>query len=102
MHIHSNQGIIMEDDNHIPEDDENFEYAYEKIYKLILELSKEDQVDPLLIAGILSTSALSIYKTCLSPEEYDEMIDQIYEFKDNIKSFKSPGQMFNKKGRIYH
>ena len=92
----------MEDDIHIPEDDENFEYTHEKIYKLILELSKEDQVDPLLIAGILSTSALSIYKTCLLPEEYDEMIEQIYELKDNIKSFKSPGQMFNKKGRIYH
>ena len=47
MYIHSNYGIIMEEDDHILEDDENFEYAYEKIYKLILELSKQDQVDTL-------------------------------------------------------
>jgi len=41
--------------------------------------------DPLLIAACMVTQGLSMYKTALTPAEYEMMVTQIYEKRDKIK-----------------
>jgi len=45
------------------------------------------QVSPLVIAGTFAALALQIYKSALSSEEYDGIIDAISEHRDEVKSF---------------
>lgn len=40
---------------------------------------------PLEIAAILVAQSMSIYKTVLSPEEYDKMVDSIAEQRYKVK-----------------
>lgn len=39
------------------------------------------------VAGIMLAQALSIYKTALSPEEYNQMVDNISDMRDEVKTF---------------
>jgi hypothetical protein len=42
---------------------------------------------PLPVAAIMIAQALTIYKSALSPEEYDTMVDNISESRDQVKTF---------------
>jgi hypothetical protein len=41
----------------------------------------------LAIAGIMTAQALSIYRTVLSEEDYNQMIDNISDSRDLVHSF---------------
>lgn len=42
---------------------------------------------PLPVAGIMVAQALTIYKSALSPEEFDSMVDNISQSRDQVKTF---------------
>jgi hypothetical protein len=39
------------------------------------------------IAGVMITQALSMYRTVLSEEDYQRMVNSIYERRNDVKSF---------------
>lgn len=45
---------------------------------------------PLEIAAIMMTQALSIYKTVLSEEDYQKMVDNISEMRNRVQTFEGP------------
>lgn len=61
----------------------------EKLYAeyLTIHTSKlQEGYKPLEVASVLATHALSIYKTVLSKEDYDVMVDAISNSRDQIMS----------------
>jgi hypothetical protein len=46
-----------------------------------------EKYDALAIAGIMTAQALSIYRTVLSEEDYNQMIDNISDSRDLVHSF---------------
>jgi len=48
----------------------------------------DENHSPLEIAAVILAQALSIYKTCLDNEDYNKMIDNISEMRDNVKELK--------------
>ena len=46
-------------------------------------------VNPLLSAGVLMASALRIYKSVLSPEEFERMTKSILDSTDEIKTIET-------------
>lgn len=72
------------------EDDEDMDSVYEILLSNVAELT--ETVDPLVVAAVMVTQALSIYRTLLTGEEYDRIIDKIYDNRFNIVKFE-PGTM---------
>lgn len=54
------------------------------------DLMLEDY-DPLEVAAIMSVIALSMYKTCLDAEGFENIIDKISESRDSVKPFSNGG-----------
>lgn len=54
---------------------------------LTYALIKEMDSDPLFVAAALASTAMRLYKTALSPEDYVRMIDMIAETKDSVLPF---------------
>jgi hypothetical protein len=46
-----------------------------------------EKYDALAIAGIMTAQALSIYRTVLSEEDYNQMIDNISDSRDLVHTF---------------
>lgn len=46
--------------------------------------------DPMAIAGVMMAQALSMYKTCLSDDDFHKMVDFISSNRENIKTFETP------------
>jgi len=72
-----------------------FSEVFNHYINLTNDLVEEDQ-DPLLIAAILVTTGLSMYRTLLNEYDYDKMVEQISLFKDDITSFEQA-----KKGQLH-
>ena len=49
--------------------------------------------DPLAVAGVMIAQAFSIYRTALSDEQYNEIIDEILKRKSAIKKFTGTGSV---------
>lgn len=65
----------------------------DELYRKFLtftDLMLEDY-DPLEVAAIMSVIALSMYKTCLDSEGFENIIDKISESRDNVKPFSGGG-----------
>jgi hypothetical protein len=58
---------------------------YVKNLRHLEELVK--QYDPLAVAGVMMTQAMSIYRTALSEEDYEVIVDEICKRKDQVKYF---------------
>ena len=48
-----------------------------------------------MLAAVLTTIGLSLYRTSLTGEDYDKMIDAIVSYKDQVKSFDTTGGYVN-------
>jgi len=72
-----------------------FSEVFNHYVNLTNDLVEEDQ-DPLLIAAILVTTGLSMYRTLLNEHDYDKIVEQIVLFKDDITSFEQA-----KKGQLH-
>tara|TARA_B110000902_G_scaffold70936_1_gene84030 strand:+ start:963 stop:1187 length:225 start_codon:yes stop_codon:yes gene_type:complete len=49
-------------------------------------------INPLLSAGVLMASALRIYKTVLSPQEFDKITEYIRDHTDEIRAIEPVSQ----------
>ena len=67
------------------DDYDDLTLAYMDMLDKVNELIQ--QHDPMEIAAIMMTQALSIYKTTLSSEDYDKLVGGIVKFKDEVIEF---------------
>ena len=63
-------------------DEEEFEALYTEYISLTNELL--ENFDVLMIAAIMTTIGFSLYKTSLSAEDYNKIVDSMYDLKDDI------------------
>lgn len=63
----------------------DLEYVADKIYQMTGEIIAEGQ-KPFAVAAVLTMVALQIYKTSLSENDYNKMVDSISESRDKVKS----------------
>jgi hypothetical protein len=68
--------------------DNTLEEIYAKLWAVITELS--EHYEPLEVAGVMTAQAMTIYKTILSPEEYEMMAETIYANRGNVKKLEMP------------
>lgn len=59
------------------------EGVHEAVLELVAELLQEGY-EPFAVAGVMSNIALSMYKTTLSPEDYNTMMDYISQSRDRV------------------
>lgn len=59
-----------------------------KVSKNISDLLEDHR--PLEVAATMITQALAIYKTILSEDEYNSMVDMISESRDRVFKFEPP------------
>ncbi len=64
----------------------------QKLYNQYYEFTDHMVVEnnPLAVAGIMLAQSLSIYKTLLSEQEYNRIIDSIIAKKDQVQTFTGP------------
>jgi hypothetical protein len=63
-------------------DNEEFQEVYNEYIELTNELLEDFNV--LMVAAVMSTIGLSLYKTALSEEEYHKVVDAMYDLKNDI------------------
>jgi hypothetical protein len=68
--------------------DNTLEEIYAKLWTVISELP--EHYEPLEVAGVMTAQAMTIYKTILSPEEFEMMAESIYNSRDKVKKFERP------------
>lgn len=66
--------------------DEALKYCFSAYEEVTARLIKEG-VAPFEVASIMIVTALRIYKTLLSEEEFNEVISHIGSTKDKVRSF---------------
>lgn len=59
------------------------EDVHDAVLELVAELLQEG-FEPFAVAGVMSNIALSMYKTTLSPDDFNTMIDYISQSRDRI------------------
>ena len=69
---------------------DNLETIYESLWNTTRDLTEGGE-KPLAVAGVMLVQALTIYKTLLSPEEFDQMVAHITETKDQVKTLNLVG-----------
>ena len=69
------------------EQDNDIEAVYTAVQGFSGALMAKMQADPLVIAAVLASTALSIYKTTLPPEDFNAIVDAIADSKDSVRSF---------------
>jgi Trp operon repressor len=67
------------------------EDAMQQVYNRVLTMLSDIVVenDPLIVAAVMMTQAMSIYKTALTPDEYESMITRIYQSRSMVQKFKT-------------
>ncbi len=69
-------------------EDSNLEHIYNEVLIVMERLLKEDH-NPLAIAAVLASQAMGLYKTVLSENDYDIMINSIVDKKDSVQPFEA-------------
>ena len=64
---------------------DDIEAVYAAVQGFSNGLMGKMSIDPLVVAAVLTSTALSIYKTTLSPEDFDDIVDAIANSRDNVK-----------------
>lgn len=67
------------------EDNTELQVIADEIYRMAGDMIAEGQ-KPFAVAAVFVMIALQIYKTQLSAEDYNSMVDSISENRDQIKS----------------
>ena len=66
------------------------EELYRKFETLTVDMVVEEKHDILECAAMMMAQAMRIYKTALSPEDYEAMIKTILESRVDITEMESP------------
>ena len=68
--------------------DDQLQELYAKNLTFVDELCGE--YGAMEVAAIMMTQALTIYKSALSDQEYNNMVDSISDSRDKVKTFSKP------------
>ena len=63
-------------------DNEEFQEVYNEYIELTNELLED--FDLLMVAAVMSTIGLSLYRTALSEEDYHKVVEAMYDLKNDI------------------
>ena len=68
---------------------DNYKHSTEDLYANYLQFTGVmlEEYDAMEIAGIMAIQALSLYRTCMSEEDYQRMVKSIYDQRDQVKTF---------------
>jgi len=64
----------------------------QRLYSNFLEFADHmcTEHGPMEVAAIMMTQALTIYKSAMSEEDYNRMVDNISSSRDKVKTFQRP------------
>ena len=65
---------------------DDIEAVYAAVQGFSHGLMGKMSIDPLVVAAVLASTALSIYKTTLSPQDFDDIVTAIANSRDDVKS----------------
>jgi hypothetical protein len=68
--------------------DEKLQRLYSKFLEFADHMSVEHR--PMEVAAIMMAQALTIYKSALSEDEYNAIVDNISNSRDKVKTFEKP------------
>lgn len=69
----------------MPVGDDKLEEVYNDMMKFNMEQIQKCEGNALVVAAVLMAQALSIYKTVLSHDDFDNVVDSILDTKDKVK-----------------
>jgi hypothetical protein len=69
--------------------DAELQRAYDAYFSLTAELAETD-FTPLALAGIMAVQAFTLYKSCLTPDEYEQIMQTLFESRGQVKSITAP------------
>ncbi len=66
--------------------EENNNKEFQEVYNEYIELTNDllEDFDVLMVAAVMSTIGLSLYKTALSEEDYHNVVTAMYDLKNDI------------------
>ena len=68
---------------------------YDELYDVMGNWLIKDR-EPLAVAAVLMATALRMYRTTLSAEDFDQMMDYLSDTRDNIEKFPTPEELNTK------
>ena len=68
---------------------------YDDLYKVMGNWLQQDN-ESLAVAAVLMATALRVYRTSLSDDDYDQMMDYLSDTRDNIEKFPTPEELNTK------
>ena len=68
-------------------DDDEFHETYDEIIGLTNDLLEEKDI--MMVAAVLTTIGMSLYRSSLSEEDYNKVIDVISNLRNDITEFDS-------------
>ena len=68
-------------------DEHQLEQMFDELLKKSIELS--DRYDPQMVASTFMAIGIRMYRTVLSKDEYDRMIDFMADSKDKVKPYEN-------------
>jgi hypothetical protein len=68
---------------------DNYKNSTEDLYAKYLQFTSVmlEDYEAIEIAAIMATQALSLYRTCMSEEDYQRMVKSIYDQRNEVKTF---------------
>ncbi len=68
---------------------DNNDPSTEELYAKYLQFTgiMLEEYDAIEIAAIMAIQALSLYRTCMSEEDYQRMVKSIYDKRDQVQTF---------------
>ena len=70
-------------------DEHQLEQMFDELFKKSIELS--DRYDPQMVASTFMAIGIRMYRTVLSKDEYDRMINFMADSKDKVKPYDDQG-----------
>lgn len=78
-------------------EDDSLNSGLDELYHSYWEVHNEKMgtYSPLEIAAILMTQSLTIYKTVLDEDDYNKMVDDISNLRDQVKEIPESGSILH-------
>jgi hypothetical protein len=72
-------------------DDIKLNKAYDIIFQQVEKLTK-DGVEPIVIAGTLMAQSMRLYRTVLSDDDFEKLMDTVFGKLDEIEPYEADDQ----------
>jgi|TARA_B100001094_G_scaffold313750_1_gene351864 hypothetical protein len=69
-------------------DDRKLNKAYDIIFQQVEKLTK-DGVEPIVIAGTLMAQSMRLYRTVLSDDDFEKLMDTVFGKLDEIEPYEA-------------